>query len=200
MSLVIVDTGVANLASVKYAFERLGVMTLTSDDPAVISGADRVLLPGVGAAPFAMKSIENKGLRPVLKALRQPVMGICLGMQLLFDELAEGDVITPGLGLIEGKVGSLATGDLPSPHMGWNTLSVQRPDPILDGISDNDYAYFVHSYAVPVENKACLASAEYGEPFAAVVRQGHVWGCQFHPERSSKTGAQILENFMKVTA
>jgi len=197
MSLVIVDTGCANLASVQYAFERLGVTTQISDVAETIKSADRIILPGVGSAPFAMKSINNKGLVPVLQSLDQPVMGICLGMQLLFETLEEGRQKTAGLGLVSGNITTLETGDLPSPHMGWNTLNSVKDDPLLKNVNDGDHAYFVHSYAAPLSSET-LATSEYGTPFSAIVRQGNVWGCQFHPERSSKTGAQILKNFVEL--
>lgn len=197
MSLVIVDTGCANLASVNYAFERLGVTAVITDDAAVIKAAERIVLPGVGSAPFAMKNIEAKKLKPVLSNLTQPVMGICLGMQLLFESLEEGGETVEGLGLVDGSVTELNTGDLPAPHMGWNTLKPVKPDPLLEGVSEGDFAYFVHSFAAAVSG-ATLAKADYGSPFSAVVRQGNVWGCQFHPERSSKTGARILRNFLDI--
>jgi len=197
MSLVIVDTGCANLASVSYAFERLGASPIISDDAGVIKAADRVVLPGVGSAPFAMRNIHDRQLKPVLSGLSQPVIGICLGMQLLFETLQEGGGTIEGLGLISGSVTELETGELPSPHMGWNTLTPVKDDPLLEDVTEGDFAYFVHSFAAPVSD-ATLASAEYGSPFSAIVRQGNVWGCQFHPERSSKTGAQILKNFLDI--
>jgi len=199
MSLVIVDTGVANLASVKFAFERLGVSPLISEAPDVISSADRVLIPGVGAAPYAMKKLNQRGLTSILQNLSQPVMGICLGMQLIFETLEEGGKSINGLGLVPGAVSALDTKDQPSPHMGWNTLASLKDDPILSGINDNDYAYFVHSYAAKVSDFT-LASSSYGSEFSAIVRHKNVWGCQFHPERSSRVGAKILENFLKVSA
>lgn len=197
MSLVIVDTGCANLASVSYAFERLDASPVISDDAVVIKAAERVVLPGVGSAPFAMRNIEAKQLKPVLRGLTQPVIGICLGMQLLFERLEEGGDKVEGLGLVTGAVTELETGNLPSPHMGWNTLTPVKDDPLLKDVNAGDFAYFVHSFAAPVSD-ATLAQAEYGSLFSAVVRQDNVWGCQFHPERSSKTGAQILKNFLDI--
>ena len=199
MSLVIVDTGVANLSSVAFAFERLGVQAEISDDTARISGAERVILPGVGAAPYAMERIAAKGLLTALQGLTQPVMGICLGMQLIFETLEEGGKPVSGLGLVPGTVKALDTKGQPSPHMGWNTLAKRSDDPILDGIGDEDYAYFVHSFAAPISD-ITLASSEYGASFSAIVRHKNVYGCQFHPERSSKVGAKILQNFLKVPA
>lgn len=198
MSIVIVDTGVANLASVVFAFERLGIVPVVSADPSVITAAERVIIPGVGAAPLAMENIETRGMKAVLQTLTQPVMGICLGMQILFETLEEGGMNTPGLGLIPGTISKLHTGDLPSPHMGWNTLEPIKTDPILEGITAKDHAYFVHSYAAPI-SRATLATSSYGLIFSAVVRHKNVWGCQFHPERSSAAGARILSNFLKVS-
>lgn len=199
MPLVIVDTGVANLASVVFAFERLGVTPVVSQDPSVIAAAERVIIPGVGAAPAAMENIAARGLTAVLQNLTQPTMGICMGMQIIFETLEEGGKNTRGLGLIPGTISKLHTGDLPSPHMGWNTLEPIKSDPILEGITAEDHAYFVHSYAAPI-SRATLATCKYGLIFSAVVRHKNVWGCQFHPERSSATGARILSNFLKVTA
>ena len=199
MSLVIVDTGVANLASVRFAFERLGVSAIVTDEAEIISKAERVLIPGVGAAPFAMRKINEKDLTSVLQGLKQPVMGICLGMQLIFETLEEGGEKIDGLGLVPGTVSALDTKGQPAPHMGWNTLKQLRDDPLLHGINDNDYAYFVHGYAAKVSN-VTLASTEYGSEFSAIVRHKNVYGCQFHPERSSVVGSKILENFLKVSA
>jgi len=198
MSLVIVDTGVANLASVDFAFQRLGAEAVISDKADIISAANRVIIPGVGAAPYAMHNIHSKGLTAILQNLKQPVMGICLGMQLIFETLEEGGTAMSGLGLVRGAVKALDTQELPSPHMGWNTLSREKDDPILDGIKDTDYAYFVHSFAADVSD-ITIASAHYGSSFSAIVKQDNVYGCQFHPERSSHVGAKILKNFLKVS-
>ena len=197
MGLVIVDTGCANLASVGFAFERLGATHEITQDPEIIYGADRVIIPGVGSSGYAMDQLRQRELIPVLQNLVQPVMGICLGMQLIFDRSSESDV--PCLGLIDGSVDLLDTGANPSPHMGWNTLENIASDPLLDGVSAGDYVYFVHSYAAPITSKT-IAQCEYGTRFSAIVKQGNVYGCQFHPERSGETGAKILENFLKVAA
>ncbi len=197
MSLIIVDTGCANLSSVKFAFERLEIPVFISDNPSDISAADKVLIPGVGAAPFAMDKIRQRGLFDVLSRLEQPVMGICLGMQLLFETLTEGKIETQGLGLIPGRVTALDTKLAPSPHMGWNQINILKGDStILKGIHSGDYAYFVHSYAAPLGDFT-LASCNYGTVFSAIVQYKNVSGCQFHPERSSAIGAQILANFAK---
>ncbi|PHR59864.1 MAG: imidazole glycerol phosphate synthase subunit HisH [Robiginitomaculum sp.] len=195
MSVVIVDTGCANLASVGFAIERLGSSNLITRDVEVIRSAERVLLPGVGAAPSAMQNLREFGLIDCLQELTQPVLGICLGMQILFMRSEEG--ACGGLGLIKGNVTQLETAQFPSPHMGWNTLHDLADDPLLHGINDGDYSYFVHSYAVPV-NQYTLAKTNYGTPFSAMVRKENIWGCQFHPERSGQIGAQILANFLQV--
>ena len=195
--LAIVDTGCANLASVGFAFDRLGAKYVVTQDADVIYGADRVLIPGVGSAPYAMNELRERSLIPVLQNLTQPVMGICLGMQLIFDRSDEGGGIDC-LGMVDGNIVEMDTGDLPSPHMGWNTLSGVADDPLLDGIKDGDYAYFVHSFAAPVSTRT-LAKCNYGDDFSAIVRQGNIYGCQFHPERSGAAGSRILSNFLKVS-
>jgi len=194
MSVLIVDTQCANLASVGFAFDRLGIASKISGDPADIASADRVLIPGVGSAPYAMTKIEAAGLLPTLKSLQQPVLGICLGMQLLFEELEEGGQVTQGLALVPGRVTALDTGNLPSPHMGWNRLTDIVDDPLTAGLSDGDHAYFVHSFAAPVAEMT-RATTTYNAPFTAMLRHGNVRGCQFHPERSAGTGAAILKAF-----
>lgn len=195
--LAIVDTGCANLASVGFAFDRLGADYVITQDADQIYDAQRVLIPGVGAAPYAINELRQRELIPVLQNLTQPVMGICLGMQLIFDRSTENGG-TPCLGMVDGEIIDLDTGDLPSPHMGWNTLTDLADDPLLAGVNAGDYAYFVHSYAAPISART-LASCTYGQSFSAIVRQGNVYGCQFHPERSGKAGATILKNFLKVT-
>ena len=197
MTIVIVDTGCANLTSVRYAFERLGAAPIISDDAELIKTAERVVLPGVGSAPFAMKNIQSKNLKPVLTSLTQPVIGICLGMQLLFETLEEGGKQVDGLGLVKGRISKLDTAELPAPHMGWNKLNLLKNDPLLKDIQSGEFAYFVHSFAAPISD-ATLVQTEYGSLFSAIVRRDNVWGCQFHPERSSKTGAKILNNFLDI--
>lgn len=199
MDIAIVDTGCANLASVGFAFDRLGAKFKITRDADEIYSAPRVLIPGVGSAPYAMTTLREAQLVPVLQNLTQPVMGICLGMQLIFDQSLEGGEIVHCLGMVDGSVEELETGALPSPHMGWNQLELLSDDPLLDGISAGDYAYFVHSYAAPISGYT-LARSTYGQGFSAIVRQGNVYGCQFHPERSSATGSRILKNFLEISA
>jgi len=195
--LAIVDSGGANIASVRFALERLGVQSELTADPAVIRSAERVILPGVGAASEGMKRLQAKGLIDCVRTLKQPVLGVCLGMQLLFEESEEdGGVQT--LGLIPGRVALLP--DSPGvtvPHMGWNNLAIKRDTPLLRGFDATTRFYFVHSFAGPV-NEFTLASCEHGTAFAAVVQRGNFSGVQFHPERSGAAGAQLLKNFLEM--
>jgi glutamine amidotransferase len=196
MEAVIIDSGGANLASLQFAFERLGARTRVSADPDQIASAARVVLPGVGSASDAMRRLRKSGIADLLPSLTRPVLGICLGMQLLFRRSEEGD--TDCLGILPDTVKRLqpVTGR-PVPHMGWNQLLPVREDPLLDGVEANEYVYFVHSYAAPVSDLT-LASADYGTPFSAIVRRRNFWGTQFHPERSAATGAGILANFLRL--
>jgi glutamine amidotransferase len=194
---VIIDSGGANLASLQFAFERLGAKTRVSADPAQIISASRVILPGVGSAVDAMSRLRKSGVAALLPSLTQPVLGICLGMQLLFQRSEEGDIDC--LGILPDQVKRLQPAQgRPVPHMGWNQLAPLRNDPILEGISADDYVYFVHSFAAPVSD-VTLASADYGIALSAIVRRGNFWGTQFHPERSAQTGARVLANFLRLS-
>jgi imidazole glycerol-phosphate synthase subunit HisH len=196
MGLMIVDTGCANLASVRFAFARLGLEAAISADPQKLQNAERLVLPGVGAAKAGMEVLRAGGLDEMLKAYARPLLGICLGMQLLFEKSREGD--TPCLGLLKGEVEALPTAQGPVPHMGWNTLDVQKPDPLMRNIAPGTYVYFVHSFAVRPDANT-LATTAYGMAFCAITRRDNVYGCQFHPERSGTVGAQILRNFLEVS-
>ena len=194
--VVIVDSGGANIASLRLAFERLGALAQVTTDGVTIASADRVVLPGVGAAGHVMQRLRAAGLINVLRTLTQPVLGICLGMQLLFQQSAEGP--TPCLNVVPGVVHGIAPVlGRPVPHMGWNELKKVKADPLLEGIRDRDYAYFVHSFAAGI-SEFTLAATEYGSPFSAVIRRGNFYGAQFHPERSSKVGARLLQNFLRL--
>ncbi len=196
MDAVIIDSGGANLASLQFAFERLGARTQISGDTKTIASARRVVLPGVGAAGDAMRRLRSSGVAALLPTLRQPVLGICLGMQLLFSRSEED--ATECLGILPDTVRRLKPAPgLPVPHMGWNQLGALRQDPILAGITPSDYVYFVHSYAVPVSTTT-LATTDYGGALSAVVRSGNFWGAQFHPERSAATGSRLLANFLRL--
>jgi glutamine amidotransferase len=192
--IAIVDSGGANLASLQYALQRLGAESIVSDDPARIASAQRVLLPGVGAAGDAMQRLRARGLDELIPTLKVPLLGICLGMQLLFEHSGEDD--TPCLGVLQGSIARLQPSvDRPIPHMGWNTLQAIGEDALLRDVGREDHVYFVHSYAAPV-SQTTLASVHYGEAFAAVVRRDNFRGVQFHPERSGKVGARLLRNFL----
>lgn len=195
--IVIIDYGVGNLRSVQNGFAEAGFTTVISGDPKDLEAADGLVLPGVGAFGQAMESLRRDGLDQVI--LRQvakgvPLMGICLGLQLLFERSEEmGD--HQGLGLIAGDV-VLFRGELKVPQIGWNQLDIKREHPLLAGIKDGDYFYFVHSYyASPTDENVLLATSDYGVPFPAVVQQGNVFGIQFHPEKSSRLGLKILANY-----
>ncbi|MBI2813797.1 MAG: imidazole glycerol phosphate synthase subunit HisH [Opitutae bacterium] len=193
--LVIVDSGGANLASVRFALERLGVRGTLTADPAAIRSAERVILPGVGSAIAGMKRLRAKGLVGCVRGLTQPVLGICLGMQLLFEQSEEGS--TPTLGLIPGQVVKLPESPgITVPHMGWNTISPARAVGLLDGIAPEARFYFVHSFAAPV-NAFTVAACQHGAPFAAIAQRGNFSGVQFHPERSGPAGARLLQNFVE---
>ena len=195
--LAIIDSGGANIASLQFAIQRLGIESDLTTDPARLQAASHVLLPGVGAAADCMSRLQRAGLVDTIRALRQPLLGICVGMQLLFESSEEGDI--PCLGLLPGCVQRFSDREgLPVPHMGWNQLEFAKASPLLNDIRSGDYVYFVHSYAAPISDLT-LASTQYGEPFAAVVQRGNVYGAQFHPERSAKVGAQLLHNFLQLT-
>ena len=196
MEAVIIDSGGANLASLQFAFERLGARTQVSTDAHTITSAPRVVLPGVGAAGDAMRRLRNSGVAALLPQLKQPVLGICLGMQLLFTRSEEDS--TDCLGILPGTAQRLQPAPgLPVPHMGWNQLARVRDDPLLEGLEADHYVYFVHSYAVPV-SATTIATTDYGRPVSAVVRKDNFWGAQFHPERSAASGARLLANFLRL--
>lgn len=194
MRTVIVDSGGANIGSVRYALARLGVRAELSADPAVLRAADKLILPGVGAAGEGMARLRERGLVDCVRALSQPVLGICLGMQLLFEASEEGG--GEALGLIPGRVGRLQPApDLRVPHMGWNRILPLRDSPLLRELPPEAHFYFVHGFAAPV-NAATLAAAEHGARFAAAVQRDNFYGVQFHPERSGAAGARLLQNFL----
>ena len=198
MSIVIVANGGANIASLQFALERLGSASEVSADAARIRAATHVILPGVGAAADAMTRLRNSGLDALIPTLTQPVLGICLGMQLLHEASAEG--ATRCLGIIPGAASRFVEAPgRPVPHMGWNTLTVERSCPLLSGVGGSDYAYFVHSYALPV-SEATVASCRYGASFSACVAWRNFYGAQFHPERSAGVGARLLRNFLQIGA
>lgn len=199
---MVIDSGGANIASLLFALQRLGARGELTVDPDRIRSATHVLLPGVGAAHDTMQRLNSNGLARLVPTLKQPVLGICLGMQLLYTasaEAAAGERDTPGLGIIAGRVERLhASPEQPVPHMGWNQAPALREDPLFEGIGRDAYFYFVHSYAAPVTEHT-LAACEYGGKFTAAVRKGNFRGVQFHPERSAGAGARLLANFIALT-
>ena len=192
MKLAIVDLAYGNIGSIQLAFQRLGIDPVVTADPEELESSDRIVLPGVGAAGHAMERIDALGLRAPLKSLRQPGLGICLGMQLLFEHSEEAD--TECLGIIRGRVRAMEPApDRPIPHMGWSRLDVR--DEGL-GLHSGDYVYFAHGYAGD-PGPATVAMASYGTDIPAVVRQGNWIGAQFHPERSADAGARFLTAFLR---
>lgn len=196
---VIIDSGGANIASLQFALERLGTPARLARTPQDLAGAARAILPGVGAAADAMSRLRASGLDDAVRRFARPLLGICLGMQLLFERSDEGD--TGCLGLIPGKVTKLVPAPgRPVPHMGWNTLQPVRPDPLLAGLGADAWVYFVHGYHVVArdDDPDLLAHSDYGVPVAAAVRRGNIMGVQFHPERSGAAGARLLGNFLAI--
>lgn len=198
--VAIIDNGGANIASLRYALERLGARSLLTADRDELAAAPRVILPGVGAAGDAMARIQALGLVEVIPQLTRPVLGICLGMQLLFASSEEsGDAgDTECLGLIAERIARLPPrAGFPVPHMGWNQLRITAASPLFAGVNDGDYVYFVHSYCAP-SGPWTLAVTDYGGEFCAAARHGNFYGVQFHPERSAAVGARVLANFLEL--
>ena len=194
VSPVIIASGGANLASLKFALQRLGVDAPVTEDPERIHKASHVFLPGVGAARDAMTRLDAAELTPLIPELSQPVLGICLGMQLLFSGSDEDQAKC--LGIIPGQAYRFTQDSaLPVPQMGWNRIHFGTTSILSSGLADGGYAYFIHSYALP-EGDYTQATAEYGAPFSAIVAQDNFYGTQFHPERSAGLGARLLANFL----
>lgn len=204
--IAIVDYGVGNLFSLRSSFDAIGEKAVVTFDPAVIAEADGIILPGVGAFGDAAKKLFDSGLADVLKAevkKGKPLMGICLGMQLLFDKSFEyGE--HRGLGLIPGEIRPMAgvvPAELKIPHMGWNALDFcGRQHPLFSGIREGDHVYFVHSFYAVTGAENIIAVSEYGAPITAAVAKGNVMGCQFHPEKSGSVGLEILKAFSAMKA
>lgn len=191
--VVLLDSGGANLGSVRAAFARLGVDAPVTSDWRSIQSATHVVLPGVGAAASAMARLRENGLDKLLSRLTQPLIGICIGMQLLFESSEEGN--TECLGLLPGKVTRLPSSPgIRVPHMGWNRLETSADHPLSAGL-DLQWVYFVHSYAAR-DAASAIARCSHGDPFTAMVASGSVMGAQFHPERSAAAGARLLKNFL----
>jgi glutamine amidotransferase len=197
VSVAIIDSGGANIASLQFALDRLGYSARLTTAPEVIRSADKVILPGVGAAADAMQRLRDNRLVDVIRGLQQPVLGICLGMQLLADASEEEDVDC--LGIIPGVARRLQVAEgFPVPNMGWCPVSRTADTPVLRNIRDGSYFYFVHSYALPASGFT-LATARHTDVFSAVIGRDNFVAAQFHPERSSTDGARLLQNFLEVT-
>lgn len=199
--VAVIDNGGANIASLRFALERIGASSLLTADPAALRAAPRVILPGVGAAADAMNRLRSLGLVEVISSLSQPLLGICLGMQLLFEssEESNGADRTPCLGLIPSRVTRLQGSPAhPVPHMGWNTIEIKRAHPLLNELGPSEYFYFVHGYAAST-GPWTVATAGYGTDFSAVVSHRNFFGTQFHPERSAQAGSRLLQNFLELS-
>jgi glutamine amidotransferase len=196
--IAIIDYGMGNLRSVSKAFERLGCTAAVTREPRVIADASHVVLPGVGAFPDCMRNLEQMGLiDPIRRALSsgKPFLGICLGLQLLFTESEEFG-LHKGLGWVRGRVVRFKSNGLKVPHMGWNSLTILKPSPVLEGLPADAMVYFVHSYYVAPDDPSLIATTtEYGLSFASSISAGNVFACQFHPEKSQSVGLMLLRNF-----
>lgn len=199
--ITMIDYGGSNLRSVQKALEFVGARVEVTDDPARLVRAEKLVLPGVGAFGAGMKALGERRLAAAISAAANnhiPLLGICLGMQFLF-EMSEEMGEHEGLGLIRGRVVRFPQNGLAVPHMGWNQIEPARPHPLLSDVSPGSYSYFVHSYyCVPTDAAATLATTEYGQPFTAIVAQDNIYGIQFHPEKSQQVGLQILRNFVSL--
>ena len=198
--VTILDYAINNLRSVEKAFQSMKIPVEVTDDPSRVLAASKLVLPGVGAFADAMNNLESRNLRECLVqkvSAGTPLLGVCLGLQLLFSESEEFG-FHQGIGFIPGKVRRLPA-HLRVPHIGWNQLHLKQPDPLLKGIEDESFVYFVHSYfADPVDASDILATTDYGIEFAAIVRRGNVWATQFHPEKSQEVGLRLLRNFAEM--
>lgn len=191
MKIVIINYGAGNIQSIKFAIQRLGYEAVLSHDEEEIRSADKVIFPGVGEASSAMQMLKSTGLDKVIPTLKQPVLGICLGMQLMCSYCEEGD--TQGLGIFDCDVIKFDTSEK-VPQIGWNQIENLKSD-LFKGIKEKEYMYLVHSFYVPL-NEEAIATTQYGLKYASALQEKNFYGVQFHPEKSSKAGAQILQNFL----
>lgn len=193
MKVIIIDYGAGNIKSIQFAFKRLGVDAILSNDIDEIKSADKVIFPGVGEASSAMKMLKISGLDSLIPQLKQPVLGICLGMQLMCNETEEGN--TKGLGIFDVNVKRFSK-EVKVPQMGWNTITDLKSN-LFDGVSESDYMYLVHSYYAEASVEA-IARTDYEVAYASALQKENFYGVQFHPEKSGKSGERILENFLNL--
>ena len=193
MKIVIINYGAGNIQSIKFAVQRLGHEAILSHDAEIIKAADKVIFPGVGEASSAMKMLKETGLDVVIPTLTQPVLGICLGMQLMCHSSEEGD--TEGLGIFDADVVRFK-GAVKVPQIGWNQISNLK-SPLFEGIKENEFVYLVHSFYAPI-TKETIATTSYGLEYATALQKNNFYGTQFHPEKSSKAGTQMLKNFFNL--
>lgn len=193
MKIVIIDYGAGNIQSIKFAIQRLGYQAILSNNPEEIKAADKVIFPGVGEASSAMQKLKDSGLDLLISELKQPVLGICLGMQLMCNHTQEGD--TKGLGIFDVDVVRFNK-DVKVPQIGWNQIEA-LDSPLFNGINENEYIYLVHSYYAPVTEDT-VAQTKYGVTYSTALQKNNFYGTQFHPEKSSVAGERILENFLKL--
>ena len=193
MKLIIIDYGAGNIKSIQFAFKRLGIDAILSNNPQEILCADKVIFPGVGEASSAMNKLKETKLDSLIPSLKQPVLGICLGMQLLCNYTEEGN--TKGLGIFDTEVKRFSNG-LKVPQMGWNIVKNLKSD-LFNGIKENDYMYLVHSYYAELCPQV-IATTDYGIEYASALENKNFYGVQFHPEKSAEAGEQLLKNFLKL--
>lgn len=196
MTLVIVDTGCANLKSIKVAVKKLGYDSIITSKPSIISKSEKIFLPGVGTAFAVMNFLSEKNIINIIREFKKPILGICLGMQLFCDFSEECNGVKT-IGIIKSSVLSLKTNDLPLPHIGWNVITFNKEHPLFKKIPNNSRFYFVHSYIVPI-NQYTLSTTSYGVDFSSVVQKNNFFGVQFHPEKSGNIGSQLLKNFLEM--
>ncbi|QCI22564.1 imidazole glycerol phosphate synthase subunit HisH [Buchnera aphidicola] len=196
MNIVIVDTGCANLKSIKVAVKNLGYDSIITSNESIISESEKIFLPGVGTASAVMKLLSEKNIINIIQKFKQPILGICLGMQLFCDFSEECNGVKT-LGIIKSSVLRLRTTHLPLPHIGWNQITFQKEHALFKKIPNNSRFYFVHSYIVPI-NKYTLSTTNYGINFSSVIQKNNFFGVQFHPEKSGNIGSQLLKNFLEM--
>ena len=193
MEIAIIKYNAGNVASVMYALDRIGQKYKWTDDPEEIKNADKVIFPGVGEASTAMAYLKEKGLDTLIKGLKQPVLATCIGMQLLCKHSEEGN--TNCIGVFDVEVKKFISKDLKIPHVGWNSITPKGENPLMEGLKEEEFVYFVHSFYAPV-NAYTTAVCEYEQPFSAMLHKDNFYAAQFHAEISGKAGEQILKNFL----